>query len=574
MDSRPALLLKNLRKDLVEVFPDLRDSIEEPVELARDPRVAAARQLYSTLVKKWIPTQPDDAAALSARAIAGFIACNNKCADWVPTRHPLYSRVLEVVRTKCNEQFDERGFCWSEVFRRSRTGPGASVASRGRNSQLEKLFLNRMSTTNVSLYKAYRQSLRPFPILLAAELKRCERYGDGAVRIVEGSTLSCVRKNFETDRTVCTEASLDMYAQLGLGECFNDLLKVHYGYCPETQQGRNRELARRGSVSGSICTVDSTSASDLIAYSLTNWCLHPVMNAAIDDCRAPSTKIDGKYVKLHMVSSMGNGFTFPLMTYLFSVIIDSLCEVLGEKFCRFDAPGSPFGVFGDDICVPTRLYEPLVGVLGALGFIPNLQKSFSRGPFRESCGGDYVNGTNVRGVYIRKLNDRADSFSAINRLNVWSARHNIPLKRTVRHLLPKGWIQSFVPCDEGDTAGIKCNWFGDKPEYVCLVPVTVSEEIYWEITRRMRLLCFKKPRFATVVIMRGLRGRFDNPMGVMMATINGSLINGVISRRQREVTYEAVVKSTTSIWACTADFTHDVALSDWELHTACNLGLI
>lgn len=574
MDSRPALLLKNFRKDLVEAFPDIRDSIEEPVELSCDPRVAAARHAYSALVKKWIPTQPDDAKALSDRAIAGFIACNNKCAGWVPTRHPLYSRVLEAVRTRCYDQFDERGFCWSEIFLRSRVGPGASVASRGRNSQLEKLFLNRMSTTNEALYKEYRRSLRPYPLLFAAECLRLKRFKTGAVRLVEGSTLSCVRKNFETDRTVCTEASLDMYAQLGLGESINDLLKLHYGYDPVIQQVRNRELARRGSVSRNICTIDSTSCSDLIALQLTDWCLHPVLSAAIGDCRATSTKINGKYVKLHMVSSMGNGFTFPLMTYLFCVIIESLCEILEVPFRKFDVPGSPFGVFGDDICVPTHLYEPLVGTLEALGFIPNLAKSFSRGEFRESCGGDYLNGDNIRGVYITKLNDRADSFSAINRLNLWSARHNIPLRRTIRALLPKGWNQSFVPCDESDTAGIKCNWYGNMPSYTCLVPKVPNEEIYWELTRKMRLLCFKKPRSRTVVIMRGLRGRFDNPIGVMFATISGSLVNGLITRRQRVVDYEVVVKFTPSVWACDNDFTHDVALRDWEIQTAENLGLL
>lgn len=581
MEDIPALLLKNLRKDLVEGLPSCERFLDEALHSEKmefewqshdcTDEIASA-MLYQAIVKKWEPTDTTQLRRLRDVAVAGFVACNDTCAQWQPPSDPTNLAIWNTAVHLMNKQFHirrkavdsygnaiESGFSWPALFERARTGPGASVGSQGQNSSLEKLFLNRLSTTNMALYRAYCQYLRSNPLRWAAELSRRARYGDGHIRLVAGSTLGTVRKNSGTDRTICTEASLDMYAQLGLGEFINDLLVANYGYCPKIQQGRNRELARRGSRSGDIATLDSTSCSDLIALLMTKGLLHPLLNAAIDDCRAPEVKVDKHYRQLHMVSSMGNGFTFPLMTYIFSVFIEATCLVTSTKFSRFDHCGSPFGVFGDDICVPTAIYGVLVKFLESVGFIPNLTKSYDTGPFRESCGGDYLAGQHVRGVYVRKLSHVADRFSAINRLNVWSARHGILLKRTIRYLLPAGWLQFVVPCDEQDTAGVKTNYFGNMPSYNCLKPLA-KREIVWY---------FRRGRIA------GLRRRYDNPFGVLFSTVNGALTNGSFSRRQSENDYEVATAFTPTIWACASDFTRDDAdYRVWEIQTARNLGLV
>lgn len=558
MDSCPALLLKNLKKDLVEALPEMREQFGQDVVLSASTQVAAANSLLASLFKKWIPVETQNLRELAKPAIAGFLACNDVCSTWTPPDHPLYARVYEVMQRKCYDDFNDIDVSWGAIFARARMGPGASVGSSGKNSYLEKLFLNRMSTDSLPLYKEYVNTLASHPIFYAAEMRRRCIRGQSHLRLVKGSTLSTVRKNVGTDRTICAEASLNMFAQLGLGEIFNETLARVYGYSPEIQQDRNRELARRGSRSGRICTIDSTTASDLIAHMLTQRTLHPLVSCAIDDCRSTHTKVNGKYVLLHMVSSMGNGFTFPLMTYLFTVAIASLCEVLDVDFSRFDKPGTPFGVFGDDICVPTELYEPLCGFLSSIGFKPNMEKSFSTGPFRESCGGDYFNGEDVRGVYIKKLTSAEDSFSAVNRLNVWSAKHMIPLPRLVRCLLPRGWTKLVVPLDEADTAGIKTTAFGHKPTYRCLQPV-VENTIIWY---------FRKGK------IMGLKRQFDNPMGVLLMTINGSVVNGSVTRRRLVTEYTTVEKAMPNVWACDRDFgRHCVTVRDWEVLSAINLGV-
>ena len=73
-----------------------------------------------------------------------------------------------------------------------------------------------------------------------------------------------------------------------------------------------------------------------------------------------------------MVSSMGNGFTFELMSLI----------LLGVT--RFYSANS--SVFGDDIIVPLDVAPEVVEAITGLGFLVNKRKSFFDGITRESCG--------------------------------------------------------------------------------------------------------------------------------------------------------------------------------------------
>lgn len=85
--------------------------------------------------------------------------------------------------------------------------------------------------------------------------------------------------------------------------------------------------------------------------------------------------LDGNHHLLSKISPMGNGFTFELM----SLILASVCRVL-------DGDSS---VFGDDIIIATDQAERLKELLTEVGLQVNNDKSFTSGPFRESCGGNY-----------------------------------------------------------------------------------------------------------------------------------------------------------------------------------------
>jgi hypothetical protein len=58
-------------------------------------------------------------------------------------------------------------------------------------------------------------------------------------------------------------------------------------------------------------------------------------------------------------------------------------------------------VYGDDIIVPVEYVFAVVSRLEAFGFKVNKNKSFWSGYFRESCGKDYYEGTDVTIVRVR-----------------------------------------------------------------------------------------------------------------------------------------------------------------------------
>jgi hypothetical protein len=95
---------------------------------------------------------------------------------------------------------------------------------------------------------------------------------------------------------------------------------------------------------------------------------------------------------LEKFSSMGNGFTFELETLIFAALAAAVSDLtLGENLF----------VYGDDIIVPTHASSNVLAVLRTFGFTPNTKKTFTSGSFRESCGGDYFLGYDVRSVFLK-----------------------------------------------------------------------------------------------------------------------------------------------------------------------------
>lgn len=496
-----------------------------PLSSYRDSETASCVALIRSIVKKFAPEE--SSSDLARKAIASFVESNKICSSWVRPSDALCSIVFAEMQATCFKELPD--IDWQTLLETVRSGPGASVRSRGKNSFFEKFFTNGFTTTNPALYSEYRSFMWQRSSWAAAELQRCALSGV-VVSIVGGSSLSTVPKNCDTDRTICTEPSLNMMFQLCLGDKLNSCLRRHYGYDEALQPDRNRELARRGSRDGKTATIDLKSASDRISYIMCKDLLPSVWMAAIDDCRSPRTELNGRSLSLHMVSSMGNGFTFPLQTYIFSLAIKCLCKVLDIHWERYDDPRTRFGVFGDDLICPIKLFNPLVKLLSSIGFQVNVDKSFSEGCFRESCGSDWYKGCDIRGVYCRSLKSKADCFSLVNRLNRWSAKHGIPLPSTISYVLPAGWSRFRVPYDEQDTAGVK----------------TYSHKLNSKGCFSYTAL---KPRIRLVNIMRKglLKSDFYNPFGIWLAASIGALSSNGISRRQANIVY-APAKLFSPCW--------------------------
>ncbi len=231
-------------------------------------------------------------------------------------------------------------------------------------------------------------------------------------REVGGAELFTVPKKTDIDRCACKEPDINMFLQKGVGRHIRSRLK-RFGI-NLNDQGINRRLARLGSISEDLCTLDLSAASDSMTISCVQALLPPDWFLYLNDIRSQSVAVDGTFVRTEMFSSMGNGFTFELESLIFYVLMRTVSYFEG-------IPGI-ISVYGDDIIIPVGMYDMACFVLGEFGFSPNPDKSFSTGPFRESCGGHYHSGVDVTPFYLkRRATHLTDVIRVANQIRLWAS---------------------------------------------------------------------------------------------------------------------------------------------------------
>jgi len=356
-------------------------------------------------------------------------------------------------------------------------GPGSSQKADSRTLHT-KLFKSCISYVNKDLIDLYRAALSDSGSWTAAEMQRNQEFG---FKAVAGGKLFFVLKNVDEARTCCTEALLNQLVQQGLRSFLDQRLQEYFGINLSTQPSVNRRLAFQGSRDGQSCTVDLSSASDSNGFSLFQKVVrNSRIKRWIELSRSEVAVLpNGDIEKLRMISTMGSGITFSLMTILLASAVRAVCDLTD--------PDAEYSVFGDDIVVPTRGYNFLIRMLKKLGYLVNDDKSFSSGAFRESCGHDYYNGDYVRGVYIQSLETPADVYSAFNRLTRWSAYSEIPLDNVLKLL--RSMVRDYrVPPSEDDLAGLKVPF--------CLTKPKLTNEYWFKyrcLRRKQRELVIEEP---------------------------------------------------------------------------------
>lgn len=213
-------------------------------------------------------------------------------------------------------------------------------------------------------------------------------------RLSRGSRFTTVPKTAIIDRGINIEPIFNSFVQKSLGSIIRKRLKA--AGVDLNDQTRNQRMAMRGSRTGDLATIDLSMASDLIAYNLVLDLLPIEWFNMLDACRSPEVQMpDGTWIELEKFSSMGNGATFELE----SLIFYSLLLVIAD---RNGVPRTDLSVYGDDIICPVSMFDEVMSSLALLGFIPNMDKSFGTGLFRESCGKDFFGGIEVRPVFLKE----------------------------------------------------------------------------------------------------------------------------------------------------------------------------
>lgn len=538
-DLYNAVLCDLLHSDLrLDPKQDSSRNRDRAVELGCQ-RLFAAAGLLGSIIKKF--EDEADRQVTAAKATELFLQNNNRCSKFQWGKHPLLEYIIGDVRLQLESFFFRGPECIlseSRIARYADVGPGSTIGTKG-TSFLEKIGCSKLTGTRPYLFDLYEAVTRTYPLWNEVEITRKSLHGE--YEVVKGSAFRTVPKNSQIDRGIAIEPSLNMFFQKGVQAILEDRLKEVYGISLDLQPAINAELARRGSLNGRFATIDLKSASDLIATDMLRQILPREVYLILSMLRSPYCEVGGTWVELSMFMTMGNAYCFALQTLIFASIVTSCYKLMGyspinpsskNKGAVEDSyPPRPaqwygignWGVFGDDIICYGACFNFITEILECFGFEVNRDKSFSDGLFRESCGRDYFHGYNVRGVYCKTLKTPQDRISLINRLNVWSAVHLVPLSTAVNLLLGTLRNPPYVPPYEGDSAGIKV-----PRDYLCDTQEKTKGRDF-----NLYFRYVSKPQVYRVDEESPLGRRY--PAAVLLSAVKGSLFGGVLSVRVSRV---------------------------------------
>lgn len=305
-----------------------------------------------------------------------------------------------------------------EVIGSFRYGPGSSVGVSGKATD----YITKLHSWDVT-EKAIPLAVRALitdgsvwdllsfdykssrtPELMATLAKEIEGTLRGSV--VNHDKLSFVYKKATMSRSIGIQPTISGGLQLGVDAYYKRLL-LDRAFMDLADQSVNQRLARIGSQNWrnpeTFATLDKSSASNLIAKGLITLGFPSAHRELLFSLRTPTympykgMKGEGSLRAYHMYAGMGNGTTFSVETLVFSAMCYAVSDLESPHLNRNNAV---FSVYGDDIAIKGRFAKSYIAFAEFLGMKINRDKSFYEGPFRESCGSDYWDGTNIRPTYV------------------------------------------------------------------------------------------------------------------------------------------------------------------------------
>ena len=212
-------------------------------------------------------------------------------------------------------------------------------------------------------------------------------------------------------------------------------------------QEPNRQLALQGSINGRTATVDLKSASDRLSC----WTIERALRGNFtllrrihaSRTRTMRNAIDKQFdrIILKKCFTQGSACTFPVQTVVYSMVAIAsilITEGLAATSSNIERNAHKARVFGDDIIVPTNSLPKLIEILSYLQLKVNLNKTFSKERFRESCGLDAYAGENVTPARVKRFSTSPSHEVAVSMLqssNNFFARG---------YWATAAWLQSFL----------------------------------------------------------------------------------------------------------------------------------
>lgn len=198
------------------------------------------------------------------------------------------------------------------------------------------------------------------------------------------SKVTFVPKDSRGPRTICMEPHEYMYIQQGIMHRLYEHIERYSpakGYINFRDQEVNQRLAYESSINDRFSTIDLKDASDMVPNNLIKMLVTPEWWSALSAARTPQTQCLSQTITLKKFAPMGSALCFPVEAMLFW----SICKTIAPRVW----------VYGDDIIVGKKYAEQCVEALEQYGLLVNHDKTLLTGPFKESCGAEYYNGTDI-----------------------------------------------------------------------------------------------------------------------------------------------------------------------------------
>nr|UJQ85409.1 MAG: hypothetical protein 3 [Leviviridae sp.] len=279
------------------------------------------------------------------------------------------------------------------------------------------------------------------------------------------SKLIAVPKTTKTPRLIACEPLAHQWCQQLMMKFLVTRLEKIFGrdFITIKDQSPSRAMATRASLNGDLVTVDLSSASDRLSCWAVErfWAKNPSVLEALHACRTRWVKDEilpnqpARFLKLKKFATQGSAVTFPMQSIFFLACCLAVMpkqRTLKEYQRRYR---NDIRVFGDDIILPRKGYADLVLLLEWLQLKVNVEKSFSRSLFRESCGQDSYQGYDVTPVKSKSI--RSDNPSAVASLldysnnlfrkGYWQASEN------AKSILPSWFSRQLGIVEERDGSG-------------------------------------------------------------------------------------------------------------------------
>lgn len=442
-------------------------------------RYKALRQLEAVWKKGYNEKEPIPAALIDS-ALSRRRELQEKCSSWsissVPEHLlPCFIKARDFIASTLPPVED----IWNELFAACGFGPGAVAHRGGPKSRriIEKIAGPVHSTTSPAIQ--FIQQVIPEKYPLWGEL-----LGDRSVlKTIRGDRLSFVPKDVRKCRTITVQPSMNMFFQKGVGKWLEMNALRACGINLSTGQSDHRDMARRASaLEYDAGTIDLQDASDTLSCNLMRWLLPLDWYALLKSLRCDESRLpDGSWQYNHIFAGQGNGYTFPLQTLIFYALVAKGTGTNRNTSC-----------YGDDIITPLGVYDLAAEILSAAGCVVNTEKSFSTGLFRESCGGDYLAGVDVRPVYYKADAQRYSDIASL---------HNMLIEKWGELKHTCAYLRSLVPRDKMITG---------PREYVSSSPLLGNDwenthakpysSWFWDLSQKYLDRCEYDPKIQTFIL--------------------------------------------------------------------------